>query len=184
MRLLSLLSALTACACAGPVLSQTAAPEVSIVVVTLDQARQIQVRHGHRTLAALADERGGQFHWAEAKLGAETFESCLDERSGRGLDYCVRYSLTRADLPADAPPTVVVVFDDRPAADRQRGGEMSVTCFGRAVAPVDAAAQETWLWPDSVRVHGVNDWNRDREALAACITAAASERWTGPRQPA
>ena len=52
---------------------------------------------------------------------------------------------------------------------------MRALCFGRGAEPADPAAQDIWLWTDSGRVHGVRDWNRDRDALAACIKAALSE---------
>ncbi|KQY89934.1 hypothetical protein [Brevundimonas sp. Root1423] len=186
MRLLpSLVAALTLCAPAAPAAAQTAAerPRVAVVVVTLDQVRQIQVEHGRATLAYLGDEKWGQVTLAEPALTPDAFMSCKDERADGKLDYCIRYYLTRAGL-ADAPPTVVIAFDDRPAEARTRhSGEMRVTCYGRGVVPADAAAQDTWLWPDSARMHGVNDWNRDRDALDACIRAAASEPWTGLRQP-
>lgn len=58
-----------------------------------------------------------------------------------------------------------------------------MTCYGRGVVPAVAEAQDTWLWPGAARMHGVNDWERDREALEACIKAAASEPWTGLREP-
>jgi len=186
MRILILLIAMIACSLAAPARAQDAAarPEVAVVVVTLDPVRQVQVRHGRAALEMLGDARWGRFTLAESTLDPDLFASCRDDRPDRGLDYCVRYYLTRAEQPAGAPPSVVVAFDDRSDKAPHRGaGEMRVICFGRGVAPADAAAQDTWLWPDSTRVHGVNDWNRDRDALAACIAAAASEPWTGLRQP-
>lgn len=186
MRLLPLLSALALCGLAGPALSQTARerPTVSVVVVTLDQVRQIQAQYGRSALDSLGSANWGQFDLADAALTSGLFESCEGDRADGRLDYCIRYYLTRAELAADAPPTVVVAFDDRaPGGPDRQGGEMRVTCYGRGVIPADAAAQDTWLWPGSARMHGVNDWNRDRDALAACIAAAASEPWTGLRQP-
>ena len=185
MRALPLLSALVLCGLAGPALSQTVRerPTVSVIVVTLDQVRQIQVEHGHGTLASLGNEEWGRLTLVEPVLAADAFASCRDERADRKLDYCLRYYLTRAELAADAPPTVVVAFDDRSPTARDRQGEMRVTCYGRGVVPADAAAQDTWLWPDSARMHGVHHWERDRDALEACIKAAASEPWTGLRQP-
>jgi hypothetical protein len=189
MRLLpSLVAALILCgpAPAAPSVAQTATtrPRVAVVVVTLDQVRQIQTEHGRATLAYLGDEEWGQLSLVEPTLGPDAFMSCKDERADGKLDYCLRYYLTRAELAAGAPPTVVVAFDDQAAEARTRhGGEMRVTCYGRGIVPADAAVQDTWLWPRSAHMHGVNDWNRDRDALEACIKAAASEPWTGLRQP-
>ncbi len=186
MRALILGLGLTLAGLAAPALSQAARerPTVSVVVVTLDQVRQIQVEHGRSSLAFLGHEEWGRFTLAEPALAPDAFASCKDERADGRLDYCVRYYLTRAEQAADAPPTVVVAFDDRPTgAPSRRGGEMRVICYGRGVVPADAEAQDTWLWPRSAMMHGVNDWNRDLDALAACITAAASEPWTGLRQP-
>ena len=186
MRILILLSAVIVCGIAGPAMAQgaDARPRAAVVVVPLDQVRQIQARYGRSALDMLGDAQWGRFDFAASVLTAETFASCRDERADGQLDYCVRYYLTRAELPADAPPTVVVAFDDRaPAAPDRQGGEMRVTCYGRGVVAADPVAQDTWLWPGAARMHGINDQVRDREALAACIRAAASEPWTGLRHP-
>jgi hypothetical protein len=186
MRLLPLLSALVLSGLAGPALSQTtpARPRVAVVVVTLDEIRQLQARYGRGTLDLLGDVDWGRFEFTESALGPERFASCQNERSGRRLDYCIRFYLTRADAPADAPPTVVVAFNDQDRQVRTRGpDEMQVVCFGRGVVPTDASAQTNWLWPTAARLHGSVDLERDRDALAACIEAAASEPWTGLRQP-
>lgn len=186
MRTLQLLSVLVLGGLAAPALSQSARERltVSVAVVTLDQVRQIQVEHGRATLASLGHAEWGRFTLAEPGLAPDAFMSCKDERADGKLDYCIRYYSTRAELAAAAPPTVVVVFDDQPAEARTRhGGEMRVTCYGRGMVPTDAEAQDTWLWPRSAHMHGVNDWERDRDALEACIKAAASEPWTGLRQP-
>ncbi|HYC75110.1 hypothetical protein [Brevundimonas sp.] len=187
MRGLSLLLALLLCGLANPAVSQRPDTRlrVAVVVVTLDEVRQVQARHGRSTLASLGDRARSRFEFAEPALEAGLFVACEDDRPDRALDYCVRYYLTRAPMPADAPPTIVVAFDDQtPAArDRRRPGAMRIVCYGRGVVPADPAAQDTWLWPDSARLHGVREWDRDRDALAACINAAASEPWTGLRQP-
>jgi hypothetical protein len=184
--LLSLLSFLGVCSVAVPALAQTGAarPRVAVVVVTLDQVRQVQAEHGRSGLRSLGDPQWGRFNFIDPALAPARFVSCEDDRADGQLDYCVRFYLTRAELAAVAPPTVVVAFDDRPqGAPARRGGEMRVTCYGRGVVAADPDAQDIWLWPDSVRVHGVNDWQRDQDALEACIRAAASEPWTGLRQP-
>ena len=79
---------------------------------------------------------------------------------------------------------MVVAFDDKaPGTSHRRGGEMRVICYGRGLVAADPIAQDTWLWHGSARMHGVNDWVRDHEAVGACIAAAASERLTGLREP-
>lgn len=158
--------------------------EVALVVVTLDQLRRGQEAYGRGRLEGLGNARWGRFRWAQASVQPDRFESCLDDRMGVGLDYCIRFYLTRAEAAA-GPAVVVVVFDDDPeAAPRRIGGQaMRVTCFGRGVVPADPGLQDTWLWPGAARMHGVRDLDRDNDALAACINAAASERWSGLRQP-
>jgi len=190
MRLVMLLSALTVFGLAGPgaALAQTrpapTRPQVAVVVVTLDEVRQIQTRYGMHALAYLGDPRRGRYDWVEPPLSPESFASCENDRADSLLDYCIRFYLTRTELPADDPPTVVVVFDDyAPARPDSLGGEMRVTCYGRGVVPADPAAQDTWLWPTSGYMHGTRNWDRDVDALARCIAAAASETWTGLRQP-
>lgn len=190
MRLVILLSALTVFGLAGPAspLAQIqpapTRPQVAVVVVTLDEVRQIQTKHGRGALDLLGDPRWGRFDWVEPPLTPEAFASCENDRADRRLDYCIRFYLTRAELPVDGPPTVVVVLDDyAPRRADSRGGEMRVTCYGRGVVPADPVAQDTWLWPTSARMHGSRDWDRDVDAMARCIAAAASETWTGLRQP-
>lgn len=158
---------------------------IAVTVVTLDQLRQVQAGYALAALEALGDVRGGRFDWAPPALAPELFGPCVDRRMDLGLDYCVRFYLTRAELPADAPPPVVVAFDDQPAPGPDRHGRetLRVSCFGRGVVPADAAAQDAWMWPGAERMHGMRDLERDRDALAACISAAASESWTGLRQP-
>lgn len=158
---------------------------IAVTAVTLDHLRQFQAGYALAAIEDLGDARRGRFHLAPAALEPELFGSCVDSRMDHDLDYCVRFYLTRAELPADAPPTVVVAFDDDPGEGRRGfGGEtLRVNCFGRGVIPADAAAQDAWMWPGAARMHGMRDLERDRDALAACISAAASEPWTGLRQP-
>ncbi len=179
------LSSLLIAAAPTPPAAAQARPRVAVTVVTLDQLRQIQAGYGRGALEGLGDPRWGRFDWAPPTVEPALFASCLDERMDRRLDYCIRFYLTRAELPADAPPTVVVAFDDEPGEGRRSfGGEsLRVSCFGRGVTPADAAAQDTWMWPGAARMHGMRDLERDADALAACIAAAASEAWTGLRQP-
>jgi hypothetical protein len=185
MRMLTWVSALAATAVAGPAVGQTAEPrpEIAIVVVTLDAVRQVQTRHGMNALSRLADPDWGRFEWVEPRLAPDTFSSCENDRAER-LDYCIRFYLTRAELPADAAPTVVVVFDDyAPARPDGLEGEMRVTCYGRGVVPAEPVAQDTWMLASSSYFHGTRRWDRDVDALGRCIAAAASETWTGLREP-
>lgn len=192
MRLVMLLFALAVFGLAGPDLArnQTEAettpprPRIAVMVVTLDAVRQVQTRYGRATLSLLGDPRWGRFDWAEPPFPPDTFASCEDDRAGGLLDYCIRFYLTRADIADEASPTVVVVFDDHaPERSDGLGGEMRVTCYGRGVLPADPVAQDTWLWPTASRMHGTRHQDRDVEALARCIAAAASETWIGLRQP-
>lgn len=186
MRVLACLIVLLLGGAPGVALCQSPArPGVALVMVTLDQLRQLQAAYGRSSLEVLGDERWGRFTFEDAAIGPELFEPCLDERPEGQLDYCVRFYLSRADLAPDAAPTVVVVFDDH-ARGRQpdrRPDEMRVVCFGRGVVPADPAAQTTWLWPGAGLLRGTRDLDRDTDALADCIAAAASERWTGLREP-
>lgn len=160
-------------------------PRVALTVVTLDQLRLGQERYARATLAELGEPGRGAFEWVAEDLGPALARDCADDRMDYRLDYCVRFYLTRAERPAGGRPTVVVVLDDDSAEGgrRSRGEELRVSCFGRGVTPADASAQDTWMWPGAERMHGMRDLDRDRDALAACISAAASETWTGLRQP-
>ena len=73
MRALILLAGLALCGLAAPVLAQTAEPRprAAVVVVTLDEARQGQIRYGRDLLAILGDERFGRFDWVEPTLPLE-----------------------------------------------------------------------------------------------------------------
>ena len=155
---------------------QTAGPprtEAAVVVLTTDDVRQGQVKHGRSLLEVLGDERLGRYRWLEPAVSAQAFRSCEDDRPDRGLENCVRHYLRESGV---GPSTVVVAFADGPGRSASRGeGAMRVACYGRGATASDPAAQVTWLWPGSARLAGVNDWNRDRDALAACIDAALAE---------
>lgn len=154
--------------------AEPARTEVAVVVVTTDDARQGQIKHGRSLLEVLGDERFGRYRWLESAVPAASFRSCEDGSPDGGLEGCVRFYLGEAGA---GPSTVVVAFADGPGpSSRERGrGEMRVQCYGRGAAAADPTAQDTWLWPRSARLRGVNDWNRDRDALAACIDAALAE---------
>lgn len=149
---------------------------VAVVEIIVDDARQGQIKHGRGLMRSLgADEPWGRFDFSPAATPVSRFEPCEDRHPDHGLNYCVRYYLSRQS-PAEGPPSVAVIFADRPDKPRTRHpDEMRVLCYGRGVAPSDAAAQDIWLWPSSVRMHGMRDLDRDMDALDACIRAAAAE---------
>lgn len=178
MRALRFLSALVVLALANPALSQTpdARPALAVVVLTLDEARQGQIKHGRQLIAALGDERFGSLRLVDPTIPLDEFGQCEDDSPEYRLSFCVRFLLHRS-MTAESPPHVVVVFDDRgpgEAAGRERG-DMRALCFGRGAEAADPKAQDIWLWTGSARIHGVRDWDRDTDALAACIRAALAE---------
>lgn len=179
------LSALAAPTTAPPLAAARERERVAVTVITLDALRQGQERYGRALLESLGDARGGPFDIVPAGVGPDLFGPCIEDRMDHGLDYCVRFYLTRAELPADGPPVVVVALDDDPGeGSRGFGGEeLRASCFGRGTTPAGGKIQDTTLWPGAERMHGMRDLERDRDALAACISAAASERWTGLREP-
>jgi hypothetical protein len=163
--------------------AQEQRPEVAVVVITLDSVRHGQIKHGQGVLASLGRERWGRYRMIEPTIPLESFTPCEDESPEYGLDFCARFYLHQELVP-NSPPHVVVAFDDRrqdPESALSRSGEMRVLCFGRGAEAADPKVQDTWLWPNSARVHGVNDWNRDLDAMAACIDAALSETPGVPR---
>ena len=178
MRILTLLSTLLVCGLAGSALAQIPdpRPRVAVIVVTLDDARQGQIKHGRSVIAALGLERFGRFQLIDPTIPLDDFHDCEEDSPDHGLAWCARFYLHRSLTPA-SPPHVVVAFDDRrPGGPSGReGGDMRALCFGRGAAPADAEAQDIWLWTDSARLHGAQDWERDQDALAACIEAAVSE---------
>lgn len=184
MRATSCLPALLVCGFAGPALAQVPDPRpaLAVVVVTLDDARQGQIKHGRNLLAALGDERFGRFRLVDPTIPLDDFRDCEDRSPEYGLAHCARFYLRRALTP-EAPPHVVVTFDDRrPSGPAGReGGDMRALCFGPGTEPSDPEAQDVWLWTASARMHGVQDWERDQTALAGCIRAALSETPAEPR---
>ncbi|HZW16841.1 MAG TPA: hypothetical protein VFF66_11395 [Brevundimonas sp.] len=178
------LTALTLCGFADPgaARSSGARPQAAVVVVTLDDARQGQIKHGRSVIAALDGKRLGRVEVIEPTVPTDDFRACEDDTPEYGLAFCVRFYLSRSAAP-ESPPHVVVAFTDREqSVSQERGrGDMRALCFGRGAEPADAQAQDIWLWTDSARVHGINDWERDKDALAACIEAALSEAPGEPR---
>lgn len=157
-------------------------PEVAVVVVTLDDVRQGQVRHGEALLGVLADEEFGRYRRVAPTVPAADFQSCEDDAPDYGLNFCARFYLHRG-WAEGAPPTVVVVFtdQDRRGPPDGRPGAMRALCYGRGAQAANPDAQDAWLWPGSARMHGVSDWNRDLDALAACIDSALAETPGVPR---
>jgi hypothetical protein len=184
MRAANFLPALIAGALAGQALSQVpdARPALAVVVVTVDDARQGQIKHGRGTLAALGDERFGRFRLVDPTIPLNDFRDCEARSPEYGLARCARFYLHRALTP-DAPAHVVVAFADRGQGGRsgREAGDMRALCLGRGAAPSDPEAQDIWLWTASARMHGVRDWQRDQDALAGCIEAALSETPAGAR---
>lgn len=184
MRALSLLPALVAGGLACPALSQVPDPRPAlvVVVVTVDDTRQGQIKHGRNLIAALGDARFGRFRLVDPTIPLDDFRDCEDDSPEYGLARCARFYLHRALTPG-APPHVVVAFADfrRPGPAGEERGDMRALCFGRGAEPSDAKAQDIRLWTGSARVHGVQDWERDQTALASCIEAALSETPAGAR---
>lgn len=184
MRTLMLVSTLVLAGSATPAGAQAVEPRppIAVVVVTLDDVRQGQVKHGRSLLQSLGDESFGLYRWVEPTVSASDFQSCEDDHAHYGLNYCARFYLHRG-WAEGAPPTVVVAFTDwNDVSPRHRGGsEMRVLCYGRGAVASDTRAQDTWLWPDSARVRGIGDWQRDQKALADCIDAALAEEPGVPR---
>lgn len=178
MRSLILLTALALCGFAGPVLAQTSEPrpQVAVVVVTLDNVRHGQVKHGRHVLGALVDERFGRYRLIDPTIPLDHFSECEEDTPEYGLARCARFYLHRS-LTSESPPHVVVAFADQRRGFPSEYGRtyMRGLCFGRGAGPVDPEAQDIWLWPGSLRIHGVQDWERDMDALAGCIEAALSE---------
>ncbi len=165
---------------AGQAVPTAQRPEVAIVVVTLDEARQGQIKHGRNVLAALGDERFGRYRLLEPAIPTAGFEDCVEDHPEYGLNFCARFNLHRA-WNEGAPPHVVVAFTDHDLTWREDDGDMRALCYGRGDRAADAAAQNIWLWTGSARMHGVRDWDRDQDALAACIDAAMAEVPGTPR---
>jgi len=178
MRPLTVLIVLALGGLAGPGLSQTVVsrPEAAVITLSLDEARQGQIKHGRSLIASLGHEQFGRFQLLEPTVSMDDFRFCEEKTPEFGLAGCARFYLHQSLTP-ESPPHVVVVFaDHRPGAPSDReGGDMRALCFGRGAESADPAAQDIWLWTDSGRVHGVNDWRRDQDALAACINAALLE---------
>lgn len=161
-----------------PVLAVTAQepnrPRIAVVVLTLDDVRQGQAAYGRSLLEQVGELDRSPLRWVDAGLPPESFISCRNDRSDQRLASCIRYYLNRVERPADAPPIVVVAFDDQLNSARTRGDdEMRALCYGQGPAPADARAQSASLWPTAAKLKGVREWQSDMQALEACIRAAA-----------
>jgi len=157
-------------------------PKVEVIVLTLDDITQRQARYGRASITALgAPEAWGRFQYVYP--AGKVPDSCEDDGwKFEQLDFCVRYYTRRIAAKREHPVVVVALDDLKPwAKGRRRGGEMSASCFGGGDKAADAAKQSVVLWPDAARVRGSNDLHRDRDALTACIAAAASEPKAPPK---
>ena len=151
-------------------------PSAAVLVVTLDDARQDQMRYVRELVddvaRSISSREGALIQVAPARASAATFEPCIDDLHDGGV-RCARFYAARAA--AEAAPLVVILVSDAGSADRTRPGSAAVRCVGVGAAPSDPARQDTRVWPGAPMMHGVNDWMDDRAALAGCIAAAAAE---------
>lgn len=186
MRVTSILPVLILGALPVAALSQVPDPRpaLAVVVVTVDDARQGQIKYGRNLVAAVGDERFGRFRLIDPTIPLADFRDCENDSPEYGLARCARFYLHRA-LTLEAPPHVVVAFGDRPRGGPagQERGDMRALCFGRGAEPSDPEAQDVRLWTGSARMHGIQDWERDKAAIADCIEAALAETPAGSGPP-
>jgi hypothetical protein len=151
-------------------------PSAAVLIVTLDDARQDQMRY----VRELADDVARSFSRREGALidmvpsaaSVAAFQPCIDDLHDGGV-RCARFYAARA--PAEAAPLVVILVSDAGQADRARPGSAAVRCVSVGAGPTDPVRQDTRVWPGAPMMHGVNEWMDDRAALAGCIAAAAAE---------
>ena len=159
-------------ALSGPVAPPPRLP-VAVVVVSLDDATQGQIRYGRGTVDAAGGE-SGSFVFTPPPLEETAFRDCLDRDLERAAT-CARFYIGHNNAREARPPIVVVLLSDAAADEEFRTSQLEVTCVGVGEAATNPARQTIRLWPDAARVHGMNDLIADRNAITGCIAAAGAE---------
>lgn len=156
----------------GPASLQSPGP-VGVVVVSLDDATQGQIRYGRSTVAAVGGQYGS-LTFVPPPLGEAAFRDCLDRDLERA-ETCARFYIGHNQARATRPPIVVVLLSDADADHRFRNSQLEVSCVGVGDGATDPGQQTIRLWPDAARVRGMNDQIADQNAMTGCIAAAAAE---------
>lgn len=160
-------------AAAAPAAQEPALRRVAVVVVSLDDATQGQIRYG-RTIVAATGSGHGVFEFTPSPIEETAFQSCLDRSLDRAAE-CARFYIGHNSARAARPPIVVVLLSDADADEESRNGQLAVSCIGVGEAYSDPERQTIRLWPDAARVHGMNALLADRAAMTECIGSALAE---------
>ena len=159
-------------ALSGPALAPPRLP-VAVVVVSLDDATQGQIRYG-RSVVAGTGSAYGSFDFTAPPLEEAAFRDCLDRDLERAAT-CARFYIGRHNAREARPPMVVVLLADAARDDEFKSGQLQVTCVGVGEAATQPERQTIRLWPGAARMHGMNDTLADRDAATGCIAAAGAE---------
>ena len=146
---------------------------VAVVVVSLDNATQGQIRYGRSTVGAVGGEHGA-FTFTPPPLQETAFQACLDDDLERAAT-CARFYIGHHNAREARPPVVVVLLADAGDDEEFKAGQLQVTCVGVGEAATNPKRQTIKLWPGAIRVHGMNAALEDRNAITGCIAAAGAE---------
>lgn len=158
---------------AAPAAQEPAPREVAVVIVSLDDATQGQIRYGRTTVAATGNGHG-VFDFTRSPIEETAFESCRDRSLDRAAQ-CARFYIGHHSARAARVPIVVVLLSDADADEESRNGQLVVSCIGVGEAYSDPERQTIRLWPDAARVHGMNALIADRTVMTDCIRSALAE---------
>jgi len=145
----------------------------SVVVVSLDNATQGQIRYGRETVSELGSERGS-FDFSPSPIAEEAFQPCIDDRLDRAAT-CARFYIGYQNARDARPPLVVVLLSDADQDNDGKYGQLEVTCVGAGEAASSPEKQTIRIWPDAARMHAPNDLMTDRSAMTDCISSARAE---------
>lgn len=162
-------------ALSGPLPPPAAPPRlpVAVVIVSLDNATQGQIRYGRSTVEAAGGEYGA-FTFTPPPLEETAFRDCLDNDLTRAAT-CARFYIGHNNAREARPPVVVVLLSDAADDEEFKPGQLQVTCVGVGEAATNPGRQTIRLWPGAARVHGMNAALEDRNAITGCIAAAGAE---------
>ena len=159
-------------ALSGPLAPPPRLP-VAVVVVSLDDATQGQIRYGQNVVAGAGGEYGS-FNFTPPPLDEAAFQACLDDDLERAAT-CARFYIGHHNAREARPPVVVVLLSDAGADDEFKSGQLQVSCVGVGEAATKPGRQTIKLWPGAARMHGMNDTLEDQAAITGCIAAAGAE---------
>ncbi|MDQ8027690.1 MAG: hypothetical protein REJ23_03115 [Brevundimonas sp.] len=149
---------------------QTPEP-VALAVVPTDWVTHGESRYLETLLSSL--ERGGRLQRTPSTLDPERIHSCLDDSAP---EPCLRrQSIATGQSAGESTALIVIGLSSGEVIDGEERDAVQVYCIRAGSGDVAGNRKPTALHPSADRMQSVQPFQRDLDALSACIEAARAE---------